>query len=202
MPTMNIIGQMQGAYRDEPTFLLEGETEPKGLLYILQMMLGGEATADGNGIYSGSGNVPAGAIATTQGSFKIRSEGNEILFGDDQGAFQSFLNKMANGTWGFRVGDSADGLECDLQVYKTGLFVETDSASAPGVTTIITNKDQIELRANNESGNIVFVRITPKSVTLTGIPNYADDAAADADAALLTKSLYTTTGARTIKIKP
>lgn len=204
MADMTITGRILGAYRDEPGFEVDtdGTVELKTLTELLQMLLSGEAEADGNGIYSGNGNIPANTVATALGTFKINSTGQILLLGDDTGPFQSFLNKLANGTWGFRVADTGDGLECDVQVYKSGFFVETDSSLADGVTQIVTSKDQIQLSANNETGGIVIVRVTPKSVTMTGIPNYADDAAADADVLLLTKSLYTTTGARTIKIKP
>ncbi|AEE53727.1 hypothetical protein [Haliscomenobacter hydrossis] len=205
MPTLVdpvvITGRLSGAYRDEPGFQVEGQGIV-GLTDIINYLLDGGGEGDGNGIYGGSGNVPANTIATTLGSFKIRSEGFELLLGDDQGAAQSFLNKLVNGTWGFRVADSGDGLETDVQVYKSGFFVETDSSLAAGVTQITTSKDEIQLSANNETGNIVIVRINPKTVRLTGIPEYADDAAADADVLLLADSVYTTTGNRSLKIKP
>lgn len=197
-----ITGRIVGAYRDEPGFILDDNGIPVSITDILNMILTGGAEADGNGIYSGSGNVPADTIATALGKFTIRSIGQELLLGDDQGTFQSFLNKLANGTWGFRVGDSVDGLECDLQVSKTGLFVETDSSIADGVTTIVTTKDEAYISANNESGNIVILRISPKTVRMTGIPNYANDAAADADADLLSGGLYTVTGSRALNKKP
>lgn len=197
-----ITGRIYGAYREEPGFILDDNGNPVSITDILNMILTGGAEADGNGIYSGSGNVPANTIATALGKFTVRSIGQELVFGDDQGTFQSFLNKLANGTWGFRVGDSVDGLECDLQVSKTGLFVETDSSTADGVTTIVTTKDEAYISASNEVGGIVIFTITPKTVEMSGIPNYANDAAADADGALPSGGLYTVTGSRALNKKP
>lgn len=204
-----IKGRIVGAYKDEPEYQIQGQDGLTGLTEIINYLLGsgGSGSPDGNGIYSGSGNVPDGTVATAQGSFKFASDGKSIIFGkdDSNSTPYSFLYKRQDGTWGIGISEtvSSENLQCDFQVYKFGIRIETDSGTSPGVTQFNTNKDYVSISASNSSlSKVVIFKVTPISILLSGIPNYTNDAAADADSALLSGSLYTITGSRALLKKP
>ena len=204
MPTLVdpvvINGRISGAYRDEPGFQVEGQGIV-GLTDLLTYLLDGGGEGDGNGIYSGSGTVPDFTVATCAGDFTIRhdNDGN-LAFGDTLGIEQSYIFKE-NRELGFRNLNASN--ETDLVVNPTNIILESNlSAPDPSVGQITVSASLVKLRSISAGNNEVILEVTGKTVRLTNIPNYADDAAADADGSLLSDSVYTTTGNRSLKIKP
>lgn len=196
-----ITGRIYGAYRDEPGFLLDGNDTPVSITDILNMILTGGAEADGNGIYSGSGTVPDFAVATCAGDFTIRHDNEGALsFGDTLGVEQSYIYKE-NRELGFRNANLTN--ETDLVVNPTNIVLESNlSAPNPSSGQITVSASLVRLKSVSAANNTVQVDVTGKSLVLTNIPNYANDAAADADGTLVSGSVYTTTGSRALLKKP
>lgn len=182
MAEIIITGRIVGAYRDEPGFEVEVDGEPslKSLTELLQMLLGGDAEADGNGIYSGSGNVPNATIANVVGTLKFESTA-------DAGEIQ------------IRVDDEA-GRNSFHKTTRLGTLIETNGIDDTSQTQIETDKSRIYLRSENDDSSFTL-EVSGNTVRLIDLPVYANDAAATADASLQVKSLYLTTGSNVVKIK-
>lgn len=180
MAAITINGAIRGAYKDEPTFDVEGEGIV-GLTQLLQMILGGDAEADGNGIYSGSGNVPNATVANVAGTLKFESTA-------DDGSIE------------IRVDDEA-GRNSFYQVDRFGSIIETNGIDDAGKTQIETTKDRIFLRSQGDGDALFEIEVNDRSIRMNTLPVYANDAAANVDSTLQAKSIYLTTGSNTLKIK-
>lgn len=200
---VTITGRIVGAYRDEPGFQVEGQGIV-GLTEIINFLLdngGGGGEPDGNGIYSGSGNVPDNTVATAVGYFTIRHDNDgQLALGDPTGPEQTYIYK-SNRTLGMKNLNAST--ESDLVVNPAAITLESNNA-APDQSSgqILIAPNTVRIRGENSSGNIVEVDVTGKTVKLTNIPNYANDAAADADSNLPAGGLYTVTGSRALQKKP
>lgn len=174
-----ITGQIKGAYREEG-FILDNSGNPVNLVDILNMLFGGDG---GNGIYGGSGNSPAGTVATALGDFTMRNlDTGELVFeviGQDDNV----------------------GRKTVYTIGRDGVEIRTDGIDDTSYTQIITDKNKIYLKSTNEDTSFTL-EVTGRSLRLLTLPEYANDAAADADATLQSKSMYKITGDRKLYQKP
>lgn len=183
MPLINPVvigGKIVGAYVDE-TYAIDGQGTAT-LTELLQFILTNIADG-GNGIYGGSGNSPANTVATALGDFTMRNLGTgELEF--------------------TVIGQGADtGRTTRYTMGKNGVEIRTDGIDDTSYTQIITDKNRIYLKSTNEDTNFTM-EITGRSFRVLNLPEYANDAAADADASLQSKSIYKLVGNRTLFIKP
>lgn len=183
MPLINPVvigGKIVGAYVDEG-FLITGQGQAT-LTELLQFILTQIAEGGGNGIYGGSGNSPANTVATALGDFTIRNLGTGELEltvigqGDDTGRTTRYT------------------------MSKNGVEIRTDGIDDTSYTQIITDKNRIYLKSTNEDTNFTF-EVTDRTFRAINLPEYANHAAADADASLQSKSIYKLTGIRALYIK-
>lgn len=174
-----ITGRIVGAYREEG-FILDNNGNPVTLVDILNMLFDGEG---GNGIYGGSGNSPAGTVATALGNFTMRNlDTGELVF--------EVIGEGDN-----------EGRKTVYTIGRDGIEIRTDGIDDTSYTQIINDKNRIYLKSTNEDTNFTL-EVTGRSMRMLTLPEYANDAAADADASLQTKSIYKITGDRALYQKP
>lgn len=82
----------------------------------------------------------------------------------------------------------------------TGIALSHSNVGATNVKSMYVTDQEVGFLVND--GTNTGVSVTTKTVVFTGIPTYANDAAADADATLPSGGAYTVTGDRSLRIKP
>lgn len=127
-------------------------------------------------------------------------------------AFQSAINSLANATL-FQMENDLVRLYSQVSSVARGvLYVDTslvrirfNNNTGNVQSAIEWNNQALLLTTYNSTGTVVQteIELTDDNIRVEGIPNYASDAAADADGGLCSNCIYTVTAEdRTIRIKP
>ena len=120
---------------------------------------------------------------------------------DNQYFFEIRDVQLGAHSLGFKTGPTEIGGAPGHRLYAN--TIDGAGAINGNSTTAIISQDEIELEAYDNSGNLVEFIINKNYIKATGIPNYANDAAADADATLPIGGIYTVTAEdRSLRIKP
>lgn len=170
--------------------------------------LGKVSGANINYLFNNGSSNQSGFFSSNSGT----TEEGQLQFGPALIQLQSSINSLANATL------------MQMQDEVVTLYSQVSSI-ARGVVYIDTS--QVRIRFNNNSGNVqsainwdntsltmstynstgavvqTEIKLTDDNIEITGIPNYASNAAADADGGLCSGCVYTVTAEdRTIRIKP
>lgn len=164
---------------------------------------GGDTTiiAASNGLTLATGNdVELGG--TLERLTEIQKNGNTFRVGATSFAVPNVGYMYVEGSanqQGFYTKSASN--ETDLGVIPSGVFIESNTLPSTSTNAHITVSPGIVSMDATNGLSLKLFKIDQNFV-ITGLPVYANDAAADADVTLAVGALYRITGDRAIRIKP
>lgn len=161
-----------------------------------------------NYIYNNGASNQSGMYASDSGT----GEEVQLQFGAAMVQMQSSINSLANALL-LRLEDEQGQLYSAVSSIVRGrIFVDTSEVriqfnndSGNKQAEIEWTNTSLTLSTYNAAGSVVEtqIQLTDDNIKIVGIPNYADDTAADADGGLCSGCVYTVTAEdRTLRIKP
>lgn len=159
-------------------------------------------------IYNNASSGQSGMFSSNSST----TEESQMQFGSAAVTMQSSISAAANAAL-FRLEDEKGQLYTAVGGITHGrVLVDTaevniqfNNASGNPQARVALDNTSVTISTYNDAGSVVNteIRLTDDNIEITGIPNYASNAAADGDANLCSGCVYTVTAEdRTIRIKP
>lgn len=161
-----------------------------------------------NYLYNNGASNQSGIYASDSGT----GEESQLQFGSALIQLQSSINSLSNAVLLRLEDEEAQFYSAVSSVVRGQFFIDTslvrikyNNNSGNTQSEIEWDNTSLTLSTYDATGAVVQtqIQLNDDNVKIDGIPNYADDAAADADGGLCSGCIYTVTAEdRTIRIKP